>query len=171
MIKVYVKLDSNKVVTAINSSIFLSDVTGWIEIDSGEGDRYAHAMSLYLEKGLMDEFGFYNYKYNNGALIENTDKIDDGTPLVIIPHRTIALGTNWTYDSGTKTYRQDVAVVGMSASDIVICDVITSGSSDQILQQEAEWLKVGAFETGNGKITFIADASTTTAISVLVRGI
>jgi hypothetical protein len=59
----------------------------------------------------------------------------------------------------------------MSASDIVICDVITSGSASQILQQEAEWLKIGAFETGANKITFIADAATTVAISVLVRGI
>jgi hypothetical protein len=170
MAKVYVKLDSNKVVTAINSSIFLTDPSGWTEIDSGEGDKYVHAMSQYLPKGLTDEFGFFNYKYNNG-LIENTDKVSNATALVLIPHRTVVLGTNWTYDSGTKTYRQDVAIVGMSASDIVICDVITSGSASQILQQEAEWLKIGAFETGANKITFIADAATTVAISVLVRGI
>jgi hypothetical protein len=170
MAKVYVKLDSNKVVTAINSSIFLSDVTGWTQIDEGDGDKYVHAMGMYLPNGLMDEFGFYNYKYNN-ALIENTDKVSNGVPLVIIPHRTVVLGTNWTYQSSTKTYRQDVAIDGMSGDDVVICDVVTSGSSDQILQQEAEWLKVGAFETGNGKITFIADAETTSAITVLVRGI
>lgn len=61
-IKVYVKLDENNVITQINSSIFLKDTTGYIEIDSGSGDKFAHAQGHYLEKGLVDEKGRYNYK-------------------------------------------------------------------------------------------------------------
>lgn len=38
--KVYAKTDKNGVITAINSSAFLTDTTGWTEIDEGEGDRY-----------------------------------------------------------------------------------------------------------------------------------
>ena len=67
-IKVYIQTDINKTVAAINSSIFLQDITGWIEIDEGSGDKYAHAQSQYLEKGLMDEKGRYNYKYDTSLL-------------------------------------------------------------------------------------------------------
>lgn len=71
-IKVYIKTDNNNTVTAINSSIFLQDTTGWIEINEGNGDKYAHAQSQYLEKGLMDEKSRYNYKYDAG-LVELTE--------------------------------------------------------------------------------------------------
>lgn len=170
MVKVYVKLDSNKVVTDINSSIFLTDPTGWTLIDEGEGDTYAHAMSQYLPKGLTDEFGFYNYKYEN-ALIEITEKVSNETAVVYIPHREVELGTNWTYDSATQNYRQDVAVEHMTEDDIVICDVVTKGTHSQMLAQENAWMNVNAFETGNGKITFIADLPTVIKITVLIRGV
>lgn len=71
-IKIYVKIDINKTVTAINSSIFLQDTTDWIKIDEGNGDKYAHAQSQYLEKGLMDEKGRFNYKYDT-SLAELTE--------------------------------------------------------------------------------------------------
>ena len=61
-IKVYVKLNENNVITQINSSIFLKDTTDYVEIDEGMGDKYAHAQGNYLEKGLFDEQGRYNYK-------------------------------------------------------------------------------------------------------------
>ena len=46
------------------------------EIDRGQGDKYAHAQGLYLEKGLVDEYGRYNYKYVEGKVVEvaETDK-------------------------------------------------------------------------------------------------
>ena len=71
-IKVYIQTDINKTVTAINSSIFLQDTTGWTEIDEGSGDKYAHAQSQYLEKGLIDKKGKFNYKYD-AELIELTE--------------------------------------------------------------------------------------------------
>ena len=71
-IKVYIQTDTNKTVTVINSSIFLQDSTDWIEIDEGNGDKYAHAQGQYLEKGLMDEKGRYNYKYDT-SLVELTE--------------------------------------------------------------------------------------------------
>ena len=71
-IKVYIQTNINKTITAINSSIFLQDTTGWIEIDEGNGDKYAHAQGRYLEKGLMDKKGRYNYKYDT-ELVELTE--------------------------------------------------------------------------------------------------
>ena len=69
--KVYVSL-SNGYITSINSEIFLSEeeMSTMKEIDKGQGDKYAHAQSQYLEKGLVDEHGRYNYKYVEGKVIE-----------------------------------------------------------------------------------------------------
>lgn len=69
--KVYVSL-SNGYITSINSEIFLSqeEIDTMTEIDKGQGDKYAHAQSQYLEKGLIDEFGRYNYKFVESKVIE-----------------------------------------------------------------------------------------------------
>lgn len=72
-IKVYVKIDNNKVVKEINSSIFIQDLKDWIKVDEGVGDKYSHAQSQYLVKGLTDEKGRCNYKYDN-ALVELTEE-------------------------------------------------------------------------------------------------
>ena len=69
--KVYVSL-SNGYITSINSEIFLSqeEIQTMTEIDRGQGDKYAHAQSQYLKKGLVDEKGRYNYKFVEGKVIE-----------------------------------------------------------------------------------------------------
>lgn len=72
--KVYVKTDENSIITAVNSSAFISDLTGWTEIDEGSGDRFHHAQGNYLADGLMDERGLYNYKLFNGAPVPRTDE-------------------------------------------------------------------------------------------------
>ena len=73
-IKVYIKTDSADNITDVNSSIFLSDVMDWIEIDEGTGDKYAHAQGNYFEKPLTDDNGIYRYKYSNGAVYEKTEE-------------------------------------------------------------------------------------------------
>ncbi len=69
--KVYVSL-SNGYITSINSDIFLSqeEIQAMAEIDKGQGDKYAHAQSQYLEKGLVDEHGRYNYRFLEGKVVE-----------------------------------------------------------------------------------------------------
>lgn len=69
--KVYVSLQ-NGYITSINSEIFLSqeEIDTMTEIDKGQGDKYAHAQSQYLEKRLVDEQGRYNYKFVEGKVIE-----------------------------------------------------------------------------------------------------
>jgi len=71
--KIYVKIDSNNVITQIDSSVFISDITGWTQIDEGTGDKYAHAQGNYLDNGLIDNYGKYNYKLVGGVVIELTD--------------------------------------------------------------------------------------------------
>lgn len=72
--KVYIKTNDNNIVTAINSSAFLSDLTGWVEIDEGTGDKYHHAQGNYLPKSLMTDDGVYQYKYVDGELRERTEE-------------------------------------------------------------------------------------------------
>lgn len=69
--KVYVSL-LDGYITSINSEIFLSreEKEAMTEIDKGQGDKYAHAQGLYLEKELVDKYGRYNYKYVNGKVVE-----------------------------------------------------------------------------------------------------
>lgn len=69
--KVYISL-LNGYITSINSDIFLSEeeMSTMTEIDNGQGDKYAHAQSQYLEKELVDEHGRYNYKFVEGKVVE-----------------------------------------------------------------------------------------------------
>lgn len=71
---VYIKTDEENRITAVNSSAFLSDVTGWTEIDSGYGDRYHHAQGNYFDKPIMDDRGIYRYKLVDGAPVERTQE-------------------------------------------------------------------------------------------------
>ena len=74
IIKVYIKTNENNIITAINSSIFLNNIEGYIQIDEGSGDKYAHAQGNYLDKSLVDESGRYNYKFENGQILELTEE-------------------------------------------------------------------------------------------------
>lgn len=69
--KVYVSLQDGYI-TSINSNIFLSEeeMSTMTEIDRGQGDKYAHAQGMYLEKGLVDKYGRYNYKFVAGKVVE-----------------------------------------------------------------------------------------------------
>lgn len=74
LIKVYIKIDENNNIIAVNSSIFLSDLTDWIEVDEGTGDKYAHAQGHYFDKPLMTETGIYRYQYLYKMIVEKTDE-------------------------------------------------------------------------------------------------
>ena len=69
-IEVYIKINEDLNITNVNSSVFLSDNSGWIKIDSGLGEKYGHAQNYYFDKPLMNEDGTYNYAYQNGKVIE-----------------------------------------------------------------------------------------------------
>lgn len=69
---VYVKTDSNGYITAVNSSAFLPDTTGWTEIDSGYGDKYHHAQGNYFPESIITEGGAYRYKLVDGVPTECT---------------------------------------------------------------------------------------------------
>lgn len=68
-ISVYVKINANNEITDINSSIFLQNLIGWIKIDEGFGDKYAHAQGHYLDKPISTMDGTYNYILSNGKIV------------------------------------------------------------------------------------------------------
>ena len=74
---VYIKTDDQNRITGINSSGFLTDMTGWVQIDEGSGDRYYHAQGNYFPNPIMDERGIYRYKLEDGKAIERAqDEMD-----------------------------------------------------------------------------------------------
>ena len=89
--KVYIRLNEDSAITDVNSSAFLSDLAGYIEIDEGMGDKYHHAQGNYLEKGLFDEFGCYNYKLVDGAVIERATEEKQAELILIQNMREIAV--------------------------------------------------------------------------------
>lgn len=81
MVKVYVKTEEinnqniiTDIITDINSDIFQTDLTGWTQIDEGEGDKYTHAQNLYLDDGLIDVQRRYNYKLIDDKPVELTEQ-------------------------------------------------------------------------------------------------
>lgn len=69
---VFVKTDEQGRITAINSSAFLPDPQGWIQIDTGEGDPYRHAQGNYLSLPLRDEQGICLYRLEEGCIVPRT---------------------------------------------------------------------------------------------------
>lgn len=69
---VYVKPNSKGYIAAVNSSTFLTDTTGWVEIDSGYGDKYHHAQGNYFPEPIITMGGAYRYKLVDGKAVECT---------------------------------------------------------------------------------------------------
>jgi hypothetical protein len=84
---VYVKLDENNLITAVNSSVFLRDTDGWTEIDRGYTQRHHHAQGNYFDQLIYDDRGIKRYKLVDGKPVERTqEEMDaDYTPPVPVP--------------------------------------------------------------------------------------
>lgn len=74
--KVYVKLDKNNCIIYVESDLTLKYTTGYVQIDEGTGDKYAHAQGNYFprDKPLRDSQGRCNYKYVDNEVVEITDE-------------------------------------------------------------------------------------------------
>jgi len=56
---VYISIDPEGRIYAVNSDAFLLNLTGWIKIDEGYGDKYHHAQGNYFNKPLVDMRGIF----------------------------------------------------------------------------------------------------------------
>ena len=71
---VYVKVDDVGRVVDINSSMFLHDPEGWIEIAKGVGDAFQHAQSNYMPKPIFNLNGIPIYKMEMGEIKERNEE-------------------------------------------------------------------------------------------------
>ena len=69
---VFVNSNASGYITEVNSSAFLPDTTGWVEIDKGSGDKYHHAQNNYFDQPIRTESGVYRYKLVDGKPVECT---------------------------------------------------------------------------------------------------
>ena len=70
--RVYVLCDSESRVLRLEGEYSLpNDLTNWIKIDEGFGDKYALAQSHYLDKPLYDG-AVLRYKLVDGKVVERT---------------------------------------------------------------------------------------------------
>ncbi|MBQ8425127.1 MAG: hypothetical protein IJX17_03785 [Clostridia bacterium] len=63
-IKVYAKVNEDGYIVDISSDIFLKDISDWIQIDEGKGDKFAHAKSQYFNDGLINKNAEFIHKIN-----------------------------------------------------------------------------------------------------------
>lgn len=84
---VFAMVDKSGRIMAVNSDAFLTDVSGWAQIDMGVGDRYMHAQGNYLPRPVTDERGIPRYKLVDGEVVERTqEEMDaDYTPPEVEP--------------------------------------------------------------------------------------
>jgi hypothetical protein len=68
--QVYINIDGMGNVTKIFSTAFETPSYNSILIDEGEGDKYRHAQTSYLDKPLISLQGQYNYQYIGNMIIE-----------------------------------------------------------------------------------------------------
>lgn len=59
---VYVKINSKRYITEVNSSEFVTNATGWMKIDEGYGDKYHHAQGNYFPDSIYTMGGACRYK-------------------------------------------------------------------------------------------------------------
>lgn len=71
---VYVQTDDRNRITAVNSSAFLNDLTGWTEIDSGDDVRFMYARGNYFNPPIMDTRCVWRYKLVDGKPVERTQE-------------------------------------------------------------------------------------------------
>ena len=117
---VYVRIDDMDRIISINSSAFLTDTNGWIEIDRGFGDKYHHAQGNYLPMSLFEDRGIPRYKLVESKLVERTQEEIDADYVEPVPQPSetdialVELAALETENS-TRLDEQDAALVELAA--------------------------------------------------------
>lgn len=117
---VYIRIDDANRIVDINSNAFLTDVSDWIEIDRGFGDKYHHAQGNYFPKPIYEERGIPVYKYVDGKVLERTQEEIDADYHEPVPQPSetdIALVELAALESenAARLDEQDAALVELAA--------------------------------------------------------
>lgn len=107
--EVYVKTNENGYITAVNSSEFLADTTGWVKIDEGYSDKYHHAQGNYFDKPIYTESGVYRYKLADGVAVECTaEEIAEQEANIPVPEPTPTPDDSAVWDELDAAYQEGV---------------------------------------------------------------
>lgn len=72
---VYIRTDEHGQITRCEGGYTTpSDLTGWIEIDEGTGDKYNLCQSHYFDGGLYTVDGIPRYKWDGSAAVMRKDE-------------------------------------------------------------------------------------------------
>ena len=72
--KVYIQTDADgRILRCDGGYTTPADLTGWIEIDEGTGDRYNLAQSHYFDGGLYTMDGIHRYRWDGSAAVLRSD--------------------------------------------------------------------------------------------------
>ena len=73
--KVYIQTDNDgRILHCDGGYTTPSDLTGWIEIDEGTGDKYNLCQSHYFDGGLYTMDGIPRYKWDGSAAVLRTEE-------------------------------------------------------------------------------------------------
>ena len=76
--KVYVKVDEqNRIIRCEGGYTTPSDLSGWVQIDEGTGDKFNLCQTHYFENGLFNLKGIPLYKLEEGKAVQrSSEKIE-----------------------------------------------------------------------------------------------
>lgn len=111
MAKVYIKTDERDRITRCDGGYTTpADLSGWIEIDEGTGDRYNLCQSHYFDGGLYTEDGIPRYKLEEGKAVERTTEEIEADRAAIPPARL------------SRTSQMEAAVMAFASAAVDIED-------------------------------------------------
>ena len=101
--KVYIQLDAEcRIVRCEGGYTTPADLTGWIEIDEGTGDKYNLCQSHYFDGGLYTMDGIPRYCWDGEQAVERTeeeleaDRLPGITAQARAQRDKLLLDTDWT---------------------------------------------------------------------------
>lgn len=72
--RVYILTDTENRVLRLEGEYSLpNNLTNWIKIDEGYGDKYNLAQTHYLDESIITTEGLYRYKLQNGKIVKRTE--------------------------------------------------------------------------------------------------
>ena len=87
--KVYIQADTEgRILRCEGGYTTPADLTGWIEIDEGTGDKYNLCQSHYFDGGLYTMDGIPRYEWNGeAAILRNEDAVEKDRATVVQPEQ------------------------------------------------------------------------------------
>lgn len=122
--KVFVLVDAAWRVVDINSDAFIADTDGWVEIDSGWGDKYHHAQGNYLPGPLMDIRRIPRYMARPVAEWQGREALHHfiykGVEWAIYKRTHEEIDTDYTQPEQKPTTEQRLNSLESSTDDIIL---------------------------------------------------